>query len=200
MHTVGSTDIQSTTCSARGKQYCWQDGSSRQKINLLCKISKSSYILLFDYGLWALPCNPVSQLLIDIFRFSRTALNTFHMGPQTWPPSSQLWTILTQYSQMQSSPTATLIQQFVMPFFLQRKCWTSTTLWLMKQKFIRLQWVSHSSQWYIFSNQFSTSSSSPTTQAQVFLLCRLDLRLDWHSRSTCSSQVWMIIHVHLWLR
>ena len=61
MHTVGSTDIQSTTCSARGKQYCWQDGSSRQKINLLCKISKSSYILLFDYGLWALPSNPVSQ-------------------------------------------------------------------------------------------------------------------------------------------
>jgi len=49
MHTVGSTDIQSTTCSARGKQYCWQDGSSRQKINLLYKISKSSYILLFDY-------------------------------------------------------------------------------------------------------------------------------------------------------
>jgi len=61
MHTVGSTDIQSTTCSARGKQYCWQDGSSRQKINLLCKISKSSYILLFDHGLWALPSNPVSQ-------------------------------------------------------------------------------------------------------------------------------------------
>jgi len=48
MCTVGSTHIQSTTCSARGKQYCWQDGSSRQKINLLCKISKSSYILLFD--------------------------------------------------------------------------------------------------------------------------------------------------------
>jgi len=64
MHTVGSTDIQSTTCSARGKQYCWQDGSSRQKINLLCKISKSSYILLFDYGLWALPSNPVSQYLM----------------------------------------------------------------------------------------------------------------------------------------
>jgi len=61
MHTVGSTDIQSTTCSARGKQCCWQDGSSRQKINLLCKISKSSYILLFDYGLWALPSNPVSH-------------------------------------------------------------------------------------------------------------------------------------------
>jgi len=200
MHTVGSTDIQSTTCSARGKQYCWQDGSSRQKINLLCKISKSSYILLFDYGLWALPSNPVSQLLIDIFRFSRTALNTFRMGPQTWPPLSQLWTILTRYSQMQSSPTATLIQQFVMPFFLQRKHWTSTTLWLMKQKFIRLQWVSRSSQWYIFSNQFSTSSSSPATQAQVFLLCGLDLRLDWHSRSNCSSQVWTIIHVCLWLR
>jgi len=61
MHTVGSTDIQSTTCSARGKQYCWQDGSSRQKIDLLCKTSKSSYILLFDYGLWALPSNPVSH-------------------------------------------------------------------------------------------------------------------------------------------
>jgi len=62
MHTVGGTDIQSTTCSARGKQYCWQDGSSRQKINLLCKISKFSYILLFDYGLWALPSNPVSHV------------------------------------------------------------------------------------------------------------------------------------------
>ena len=35
-----------------------------QKINLLCKISKSSYILLFDYGLWALPSNPVSHLLV----------------------------------------------------------------------------------------------------------------------------------------
>jgi len=66
MHTVGSTDIQSTTCSARGKQCCWQDGSSRQKINILCKISKSSYILLFDYGLWALPSNPVSQSILMI--------------------------------------------------------------------------------------------------------------------------------------
>ena len=63
MHTAGSTDIQSTTCSARGKQCCWQDGSSRQKINLLYKISKSSYILQFDYGLWALPSNPVSHIL-----------------------------------------------------------------------------------------------------------------------------------------
>jgi len=73
MHTVGSTDIQSTTCSARGKQCCWQDGSSRQKINLLCKISKSSYILQFDYGLWALPSNPVSQVVRNVVLEHRNA-------------------------------------------------------------------------------------------------------------------------------
>ena len=48
MHTVGSTDIQSTTCSARGKQYCWQgqDGSSRQKINLLGGVRVSSLVTI----------------------------------------------------------------------------------------------------------------------------------------------------------
>ena len=54
-------------------------------------------------------------------RFSKTALNSFRVGPPTWPQLSQLWTISTWYSPMRSSPTATLIQQFVMPFVLPRK-------------------------------------------------------------------------------
>jgi len=97
MHTVGSTDIQSTTCSARGKQYCWQDGSSRQKINLLCKISKSSYILLFDYGLWASPSNPVSHGGIAWCTSNRCGKGLyFSVPPQFLQDSSGLCRIASQ--------------------------------------------------------------------------------------------------------
>ena len=34
----------------------------KTKDQYICKISKSSYILLFDYGLWAFPSNPISQV------------------------------------------------------------------------------------------------------------------------------------------